>query len=136
MFGKMIVAAAVGLLLIVVPAVAEQRIEVQIPFDFAAGSTNMEAGDYEVTFPLNGAVLLQRSDRKGGAFVMTHATGGGITSATNKLVFHRYGERYFLRQIWSAGYAQGRELRASKAELELARGKPAPGPQVAVVLSK
>lgn len=136
MFSKMIVAAAAGLLLSVVPAVAEQRMEVQIPFDFEAGATNMQAGDYEVSFPVNGAVLIQRSDRTGSIFLVTHATGSANTSALNKLVFHRYGERYFLRQVWSAGYSQGRELRASKAEAEMARAKPSPGPWVAVVVAK
>jgi hypothetical protein len=43
-----------------------------------------------------------------------------------KLVFSRYGERYFLRQVWAPGMDRGRELSASKAEQEFARsfGKP------------
>jgi hypothetical protein len=35
------------------------------------------------------------------------------------LVFHKYGDRYFLREIWSAGQANGAMLGVTKAEREL-----------------
>lgn len=136
MLGKILVVAAASMLLVLVPAVAEQRMLVEIPFDFAAGATNMEAGKYEVTFPGSGNVLIRHSEAKQGAFLMTHGAGGAKTPEASSLVFHRYGEKYFLRQIWSAGYSSGRELRASKAEIELARGKASPGPEVAIVRVK
>jgi hypothetical protein len=36
------------------------------------------------------------------------------------LVFHRYGNRYFLSKVWIAGYLQGRELPKSNKEKEQA----------------
>jgi hypothetical protein len=36
-------------------------------------------------------------------------------------VFHKYGNHYFLRQVWSPGQSEGYELPASKVERELAR---------------
>jgi len=41
--------------------------------------------------------------------------------AEGKLIFHRYGDRYFLSQMWMPGNPTGRELPPSKAELETAR---------------
>jgi hypothetical protein len=37
------------------------------------------------------------------------------------LVFHRYGEEYFLSEIWPAGGLTGRELPKSRAERDLMR---------------
>jgi hypothetical protein len=41
-------------------------------------------------------------------------------SGSTKLVFHRYGDRYFLYQIWVAGEDRGRELPTTRVEKELA----------------
>ena len=35
------------------------------------------------------------------------------------LVFHRYGDEYFLSEVWPAGAATGREFPKSRAEREL-----------------
>jgi hypothetical protein len=36
------------------------------------------------------------------------------------MVFHRYGDRYFLSQIWAQGEERGSELPMTKVEKELA----------------
>jgi hypothetical protein len=43
-----------------------------------------------------------------------------ITSEKSKLVFHRYGNRYFLKQIWMAGDNAGQQLPKSRLETEIA----------------
>ena len=52
--------------------------------------------------------------------VMTHAASINAPQAKSKLVFHRYGNRYFLTQVWSAGSSLGRELPKSAKEKEQA----------------
>ena len=42
-------------------------------------------------------------------------------SEGTKLVFHRYGDRYFLAQIWVAGNNSGSELPKSPREVEVAQ---------------
>src|SRR6266566_4315139 len=54
------------------------------------------------------------------AGVMTHAASINAPQAKSKLVFHRYGNRYFLTQVWSAGSSLGRELPKSAKEKEQA----------------
>ena len=45
--------------------------------------------------------------------------------AKTMLVFHRYGNRYFLYQIWVEGNNRGRELPRTPSEKELAsNGRP------------
>ncbi len=39
----------------------------------------------------------------------------------SKLVFNRYGDRYFLSQVWTEGNSQGRQLLMSDREKEIAQ---------------
>jgi hypothetical protein len=41
------------------------------------------------------------------------------------LVFHRYGDQYFLFQVWPAGEQTGRQFFKSKAEREAQRNEAA-----------
>ena len=43
------------------------------------------------------------------------------TQEETKLVFHRYGDQYFLSQIWTVGANSGRELLMPRLERELAK---------------
>jgi hypothetical protein len=59
-----------------------------------------------------------------------------MLQAESKLVFNRYGDHYFLSQIWEAGDNAGRELMKSREERQLERelAKTSNGPEkVAIV---
>jgi hypothetical protein len=51
-----------------------------------------------------------------------HATSA-VPSETSRLVFRRYGDQYFLAQIWMAGETSGHELPISRREAELAKNQ-------------
>lgn len=99
---------------------AQEPLAVNIPFAFTAGETTLPAGEYRVQkMDGNSAVLLIRcTEPRGAVMVGTHATGGGTPQEQSKLVFHRYGDQYFLSQVWNAGYSSGRELQISHPEKE------------------
>jgi hypothetical protein len=52
--------------------------------------------------------------------ILTNAVQTSIEPSQGKLVFHRYGDEYFLSQIWQAGVNAGRELPKSRREIEVA----------------
>ena len=52
---------------------------------------------------------------------LTMRIDGGEAVDRNKLVFHRYGERYFLSEVWMAGEAFGGQLIKSKEESAIQR---------------
>jgi len=101
---------------------AQEPMTVNIPFAFTAGDAALPAGEYRVQkMDGNGAVLLIRcSGPTAAAFVVTNATGGGKQQEQSKLIFNRYGDHYFLTQVWNAGYSSGRELRKTQQEKEIA----------------
>jgi len=100
-------------------------VKANIPFDFAVGRMVQPAGDYTLNpqgagYPAT--YLLQGADGRSGIFLLTNmAHWKGPEEPRTELVFHRYGDRYFLAQIWM-GTDIGRQLPVTKEEKELARG--------------
>ncbi len=93
-----------------------------IPFAFHVGDKLMPAGEYTVASSIaTGAVLLRSADFKARIFAVTFACEKPQTPDQGRLGFRRYGSSYFLARIWTAGYAQGRELPPSRAERESAQ---------------
>jgi len=98
---------------------AQGPIQVSIPFDFTVGSKSFTSGQYLVQPGLTPAVLAIRSaDGQTSAMVLSLPVYANNKSEGARLVFKRYGDRYFLSQVWASG-SQGRELSPSAAEREL-----------------
>jgi hypothetical protein len=101
---------------------AQEPLLVNIPFAFTAGSIALPAGEYRVEkLALDSSMLLIRcTDGSAAKIVPSIAADANGTPTQSKLVFHRYGNRYFLSQVWVAGHSQGRELPESAKEKEQA----------------
>ena len=82
-----------------VPAVA-QSLRVDIPFDFQVADRGLPAGHYVVSVDVpSRRVVLNDYDRR---YINTvFLTGLVIPQGLNQtaLVFHKYGEQYFLREV-------------------------------------
>lgn len=90
-----------------------------IPFPFVVDGQTLPAGHYIVSRVGDGFLRIQGSMHLG-MFVSTNSSQRPASDNSCKLVFHRYGDSYFLFQVWDAGNARGRELLRSRAERELA----------------
>ena len=98
-----------------------------VPFDFTVMDTHFAAGTYAITSGAVQGVLLIRGKQSGAAmFVIPIPTESGKIRDDAKLVFDRYGNQYFLRNILYPGTNQGYGLRVSKLERELARNSQRP----------
>lgn len=118
-------------------ASAQDHLVVTVPFDFAAGRVNLPAGDYTVkATPANGMImLLNRNDAEISAIIPANAAVAAGIQTQSKLVFNRYGDRYFLSQIWTAGNSRGKQLLKSDREKEAALVARAASDQVILVAS-
>jgi hypothetical protein len=118
-----LVTAAAGLLALLGAAAAHaQSFEVtaKVPFEFTAGPTTLAAGAYRLE--ARQGVLLVRNDKKG-VFVLAQSTEPGTRDRKpTRLVFHRYGDRYYLRQVWYPG-TRGYVLPETPGERESAATK-------------
>jgi hypothetical protein len=89
--------------------------EVTIPFDFQNGKQALPAGTYRIAVASDHLIRLQGSGSAGG-FVFTHDTSRAHASKQGSVVFARYGDKYYLHQIWTAGSKDGLECPKSRAE--------------------
>jgi hypothetical protein len=120
---KLMVSAVFALFVLLTPAFAQSSgFKVQVPFDFAVGKHTLAAGEYRVSVMKPGMLQLLRLDGPGTAAVITTYVGGGPNQdLSQRLIFHSYGNHYFLSQVWIDDVNVGHELFASAAELEYAR---------------
>ncbi len=104
-------------------AQAQELLAVNIPFDFVAGKTQLPAGEYtvKVAGPTNTVILVSRKDSTASAFMNTNAAVSAEPQSESKLVFNRYGNRYFLSQVWTEGNSRGRQLLKSAREKEMSQ---------------
>ena len=124
-------AATVCLLALAAEAARAQSaavLRVNVPFDFGAAESVLPAGEYSVRFVSQRGVLLRSADGRTKVLVQAPLAreGRGRAEARERLVFRRYGDAYFLAQVWAGG---GRELYESGAEARLVkrlRGRGAP----------
>ena len=112
---------------------------VQIPFDFHVGERLVRAGSYTVRSMSDDEALLRISGDSGNAATTTnYATERGNGEGRARLVFHKYGDQYFLAAVWGSD-STGRTLSESKRERNLrketlaARGGAAAGMEVVTV---
>src|SRR5229473_5280040 len=101
---------------------AQESMVVNIPFAFTAGNATLPAGEYRVQkFERDSALLLVHCwDARAATFVVTNPAQAKELQSQSKLIFNRYGNRYFLSQVWTAGSIRGRQLRKSPKEKEMA----------------
>jgi hypothetical protein len=97
---------------------SSQRQVANIPFNFTIGDKNMPAGRYDVSQVTSGGEAIRVRDTQGTRSAIRLSNLMVKTNPTEraKLVFRRYGKSYFLAEVWSAGYANGRRLLKSDGE--------------------
>ena len=102
-------------------AQGSSSLTVQVPFGFHVGNTLLPSGEYRVEADAGpGVVRLRSSDCKSAAMILSHPVSTRYNDGPAKLVFTKYGDQYFLSQVWGRGPGVGRELPTSRREREVA----------------
>jgi hypothetical protein len=73
---------------------------VDVPFAFLVNGQTLPAGRYVVVAA--GDYHIRISTPRAGLYVLTQGASR-TDSASSKLVFHRYGDTYFLSAVWVTG---------------------------------
>lgn len=123
---------------------AQTRAVADVPFDFTVQSVTMPAGEYALQ-PLSaasGVIRIMNLETRRSVMVLassTLSTHRGKDTDSGKLIFHRYGDRYFFSEVWTPGGPQGRTapskeeraIQAGLAERQIASVgiRPASGPR-------
>jgi len=92
-----------------------------IPFDFQVNGKAMAAGKYTVAEPAlpRGTVIIRGIEKPSPAMAFSRRVEDNKAAATTQLVFHRYGNEYFLAKMQVKGQTAGLEFPTTKAERKL-----------------
>lgn len=100
------------------------RVSANIPFNFMVGNKEFKAGKYSVgrssSTRTTDILIIRGEDNDDVAnFSVNNTLGKGEPKA--RLIFHRYGNQYFLAKIFDAESNEGAALLKSKAEREASK---------------
>ena len=86
----------------------------------------LPAGDYEVTAigPWGGPTLsVHNVNSNAGTIVLSTSCRSQKPTADAKLVFHRYGQQYFLAEVWNRHSFAGSQIQINPRQTELAKNQ-------------
>ena len=127
---KVFMAALIcGLLTVMATATAYAQlpgteVRVRIPFDFSVRGKILPAGDYvirRITDQPDGLMISGIKDSHERAMFETEPVDAKTMFSRPEIVFHRYGDSYFLSEIFAGSWGSGRELIPSRQKRMLRR---------------
>ena len=95
-----------------------KELRFNVPFDYNVGKATMKAGNCSIQ-PAGAPNALAIRCAGSEAKLALSRSVSGKTAMETKLVFHKYGEQYFLTQIWIEGENTGAQLPRTSTENEL-----------------
>jgi hypothetical protein len=99
-------------------AIKTPLFRVDVPFAFMAAGVHLPAGYYLVSHVDPSLILIETQDGKARALVHV-AIENSNSSALTKLVFNKYGDHYFLAQVWTEQDQQVHHCTKCPAERQL-----------------
>ena len=105
------------LLLVSIPnTYAQTTLKATVPFPFTVGKTEVPAGTYTIDSISHSAIAIR--GMANGVLTLV-SLGPESNDGTPKLVFNKYGDKYFLSQVSTGSGSAVMQLPTSKLEKEL-----------------
>ena len=123
---KLFALFALGLLMATASVYAQTiRVRAEIPFNFVVTGGTLPSAEYTIQSnqSIDHLLTLSSAGQKSIVFLANPCLSlkARKVSGESKLVFRRYGDQYFLSEIWMEGSSVGYQLRKSRHELEMAQ---------------
>jgi len=114
--------AVIGSAALTTKAQSTYGVRANVPFEFNVGDKTLPAGKISARemSANSGALAISNLDKSQHAIRIAHAMATSKQTDRGKLVFRKYGNRYYLAQVWIPGY-NPLELMKSKIERALER---------------
>ena len=98
-------------------------VRANVPFDFVAQGKTFSAGQYVISRLHSELLGIRHAKSMEVTLLSESPVGGGSVQSQSKIVFHRYGDRYFLAQVWTSGDSYGSGLHKSEEEKRLEKSQ-------------
>ncbi len=117
---------------------AQTNLIVNVPFSFSVGQRTMTAGNYAVRSVSQQIEQIRSMDTGVAQLLIKQQRVQSMKVEHARLVFHKYGNTYFLSQIWDGNSDTGIQLSKSarEKELSLAAARWLQTPQTVIVAMK
>ena len=90
-------------------------VQANVPFDFTVGNQVLPAGTYKIQAQSEGVIAIKNHDKP--IELLTLVDQDGTRSPKGgKLIFHKYGDHYFLSEVLCDSASMNVELHPSKTE--------------------
>jgi hypothetical protein len=107
---------AMAALFLAVPSFAQQGVQAKVPFSFYVGNSQlMPSGTYRIAPCSTHAAMVRNCNSGVTVFHMTRPEDKKIEEK-GKLVFHKYGDKYFLKEVQGPSFSNKLVLPESKSE--------------------
>ena len=121
--GYLLSLLALGLALTLYPSKAQAQVvgdlEANIPFQFHVGNTKLPAGQYRI-HPMEDSDLtlmeISSADGSASALFQVQEIESTTTPTKSELIFNKYGDQYFLAQLFDEGEPSGSQVPESRYE--------------------
>ncbi len=115
-------ALRLGAMALLLGAAAQaQTVRAMIPFDFVAGDKVLPAGEYRLAMSLRTGLIELTAYGQDGMYLPAHGCSFGTVENAGALLFHRYGDTYFLKRVKTAATKEGYEFFPTRRERDTAR---------------
>jgi hypothetical protein len=95
----------------------DHRVQATVPFNFTVNGESLPAGTYVIGSDISSPRIVTISDRAKKVNLMAVTLPDSSSShVSNKLVFHKYGNQYFLSEIRCDSASMNAHLTTSKQE--------------------
>ena len=100
----------------------QHKLNARIPFEFTVGDKTLAAGQYEINaIGITQEALAIRGRESNDSVIRLVMRKEPKESKPARLVFHRYGNAYFLSEVWEGGDVVGQQLKESAQERGMKR---------------
>lgn len=104
---------------IIIPSTSAQTIaKATVPFHFTVGQKEMPAGNYVISSVSDSAIVIMDRNKGASAISLFRSEQPTSNNGTAKLVFHKYGDKYYLSQVARGFGGNVIQLPTSKQEKE------------------
>lgn len=133
-FLSLLIAFAFGLMIYPIQANAQiiGDVEANIPFQFHAGNTKFPAGQYRIHVLDNtdlSVMEISSMDDSMSAVFQVRDAGTKSDPTKTELVFNKYGNRYFLAELFDEGNPNGSRVLESQYEKRISQATSPEGQQ-------
>lgn len=90
-------------------------VQATMPFDFTVGNKLLPPGTYKI-LPVTDSVIEIQSNHNGQLAILSQTSPDSTATANDKLVFEKFGDQYFLREVLGGPFALNVNLPSSKSE--------------------